>query len=270
MTEVSGSPGNTAAVRTLPLAAVHDVARSTFWLAFSAPEGVRCEPGQFFMLSPATPMGPMFLGRPLSIGDVRDGSWRFLVRSLGTGTAWLRGAPPGTPFRLVGPLGRPFVRSGRPVHRIVAGGIGLAPFFWLARRLRADDPEARIELHYGERTSASHVSLDEDEAALFDGVTRYTDDGSRGQAGNVVDGALAVDGARKAAWYACGPHPMLKAFARRLEERGVTGAQISLEERMACGFGVCQACIVPHRAGSPKYRLLCVEGPVIDPREVEL
>jgi dihydroorotate dehydrogenase electron transfer subunit len=71
-----------------------------------------------------------------------------------------------------------------------------------------------------------------------------------------------------AAWYACGPQPMLRALAGRLESRGIEGAQFSLEERMACGFGVCQACIVPRRERPPAYRLLCMEGPVVDPREV--
>jgi dihydroorotate dehydrogenase electron transfer subunit len=61
---------------------------------------------------------------------------------------------------------------------------------------------------------------------------------------------------------------MLRALAALLEEHGVTGAQFSLEERMGCGFGVCQACIVPARRRPPAYRLLCLDGPVIDPREV--
>jgi dihydroorotate dehydrogenase electron transfer subunit len=61
---------------------------------------------------------------------------------------------------------------------------------------------------------------------------------------------------------------MLKALARRFDRAAATAVQFSLEERMACGFGVCQACIVPNRSGSPKYRLLCVDGPVVDPREV--
>lgn len=258
------SPG---AAWTLPLAGVEDVAAGTYWLRFDVPPGLACEPGHFFMLSsPAA--GAPFLGRPLSIGDVRDGSLRFLVRALGRGTAWFRTLPPGSLVRLVGPLGRPFAARERPVHRLVAGGIGLAPFFYLARRLRATRPDARIELHYGERSADAHVPLAGPEAELFDAVERCTDDGSLGARGTVVDG---LDGRLEdpaAAWYACGPDPMLRALAGRLERAGATEAQFSLEERMACGFGVCQACIVPNRAGSPRYRLLCVDGPVVDPREV--
>lgn len=255
-------------VWTLPLADVEDVAAGTYWLRFERPAALACDPGHFFMLSVAAQGGGPFLGRPLSIGDVRDGALWFLVRALGRATAWLRTLPAGTPLRLVGPLGRPFDPPARAVHRMVAGGIGLAPFFYLARRLRETQPGSRIELVYGERSAEAHASLSDQESTLFDAVERCTDDGSLGLPGTVVD-ALADRVDARAAWYGCGPQPMLRALAGRLEAAGVTGAQFSLEERMACGFGVCQACIVPHRGGRPTYRLLCVDGPVMDPREVE-
>lgn len=255
-------------VWTLPLAEVEDVAADTYWLRFARPDDLRCEPGHFFMLSPAFPGGVPFLGRPLSVGDVHGGRLHFLLRALGRATRWFRSLPSGVPMRLVGPLGRPFAPPDREVHRMVAGGIGLAPFFYLARRLREARPGARIELLYGERAAAAHVRIGNGTESLFDAVERYTDDGSLGAQGTVVDGAADRLGGAPAAWYGCGPQPMLRALAGRLEAAGVTGAQFSLEERMACGFGVCQACIVPNREESPRYRLLCMEGPVVDPLEV--
>lgn len=260
--------GGTRSVWTLPLAGVREVSAETCWLRFPAPAGTPCEPGQFFMIAPAVPSGVVFLGRPFSIGDVRDGEWRFLLRVLGRGTAWLRGLPPGTPLRLVGPLGRPFAAPDRKLHRLVAGGVGLAPFFYLARRLREARPGDRIELWYGEREASSHAALDKDEGTLFDLVSRWTDDGSRGGKGTVVRAVSGLAAETDCSWYACGPHPMLRALAALFEEHGVTGAQFSLEERMACGFGVCQACVVPARRRPPAYRLLCLDGPVMDPREV--
>lgn len=259
---------NRGAVWTLPLADVEDVAAGTYWLRFDRPVGLECDPGHFFMLSGASPGGYPFLGRPLSIGDVAAGRLHFLVRALGRATAWFRTLPAGSPVRLVGPLGRPFAPPERALHRMVAGGIGLAPFFYLARRLRETQPDARLELLYGERSADAHARFTETERRLFDVVTRFTDDGSLGERTTVV-GALEgrLDGG-DAAWYGCGPQPMLRALANRLEAAGVTGAQFSLEERMACGFGVCQACIVPNRSRPPTYRLLCMDGPVVDPREV--
>lgn len=263
---------------TLPLQAIDDVAEATSWLRFPAPAGVPLEPGHFFMLSSPGPGGAVFLGRPFSIGDAREGGWHFLLRVMGRGTAWLRSLAPGDPVRVVGPLGRPFARPRRPVHRMVAGGVGLAPFFLLARALRDEQPGARVELLYGERSRGAHAAFRPEEEALFDSIDRFTDDGTLGSAGTVVDGAErmldassaggAPPGGDDVAWYGCGPHPMLRAFAARLEARGVTGAQVSLEERMGCGFGVCQACVVTNRRQPPRYRLLCVDGPVVDPAEV--
>ena len=254
-------------VHFLDVGGIDDVGEGTYWLRFEHPPGAACEPGHFFMISPVEPTGGVFLGRPFSIGDVRDGEWRFLVRALGRGTRWLRGLGPGARLRLVGPLGRPFAPPARTVHRLVAGGIGVAPFFLLARRLHTLRPGERIELWYGERTAAAHVELDSEQARLFDVVERFTDDGGRGRLGTVVaglDGRLAEPGV---AWYACGPHPMLRALAAAMAAAGTEAAQFSLEERMACGFGVCQACVVP-RADGTGYRLLCTDGPVVDPREV--
>ncbi|HUP20359.1 MAG TPA: dihydroorotate dehydrogenase electron transfer subunit [Gemmatimonadota bacterium] len=253
--------------RVLSLLGVDDVGEGTCWLRFARPAGADCDPGQFFMISPVEPTGGVFLGRPFSIGDVRDEQWRFLVRALGRGTRWLRSLGSGAPLRVVGPLGRPFDLAARPVHRLVAGGVGLAPFFHLARRLRAERPGTRIELWYGERTAAAHTEMDSDEAGLFDVMERFTDDGSRGRPGTVVDGLAGRLADPDAAWYACGPHPMLRALAGAMAAAGTEWARFSLEERMACGFGVCQACVVP-RADGPGYRLLCMDGPVVDPREV--
>jgi dihydroorotate dehydrogenase electron transfer subunit len=125
-----------------------------------------------------------------------------------------------------------------------------------------------VELFYGERTASAHARFGPDEQELFDRVERYTDDGSRGTAGTVVAGLKDVVGDEDVAWYGCGPHPMLAALASTLGDHGVSGAQFSLEERMGCGFGACQACVVPNREGRTRYRLLCVEGPVVDPTEV--
>ena len=258
----------TDGVWTLPLADIEDVAAGTYWLRFDRPAGLECDPGHFFMLSAVAPGGNPFLGRPFSIGDVQGGRLHFLVRALGRATAWFRTLPTGAPLRLVGPLGRPFALPERALHRMVAGGIGLAPFFYLARRLRETQPGARLELLYGERSADAHALFDESEHALFDVVDRFTDDGSLGERATVVGGLEGRLDGDDAAWYGCGPQPMLRALAERLEAAGVTGAQFSLEERMACGFGVCQACIVPNRSRPPTYRLLCMDGPVVDPREV--
>ena len=59
--------------------------------------------------------------------------------------------------------------------------------------------------------------------------------------------------------YACGPHPMLSAVSRIAADRGIT-CYVSMEERMACGLGVCMGCSTAVAAGG--YKRICKEGPV--------
>ena len=58
--------------------------------------------------------------------------------------------------------------------------------------------------------------------------------------------------------YACGPNPMLAAVKRAARENSL--CQLSVEERMGCGNGSCNGCVVPVRGGG--YVRSCIEGPV--------
>jgi dihydroorotate dehydrogenase electron transfer subunit len=67
---------------------------------------------------------------------------------------------------------------------------------------------------------------------------------------------------------ACGPNPMLKGVAAICAKEGVA-CEVSLEERMACGIGVCLCCAVTTvHDGEPKNDRCCVEGPVFQAEEV--
>jgi dihydroorotate dehydrogenase electron transfer subunit len=52
---------------------------------------------------------------------------------------------------------------------------------------------------------------------------------------------------------------MMRRAAELAAARGAS-AGASLENNMACGFGVCLGCAVPLRAGG--FALVCREGPV--------
>ena len=59
----------------------------------------------------------------------------------------------------------------------------------------------------------------------------------------------------------CGPLPMMQAVARIARERGIN-CEVSLENRMACGLGVCLCC-VEDTADSGNV-CVCTEGPVFN------
>ena len=251
-----------------PLVGREEVALDTWILHFELPELARSiQPGEFLMvgLRPAS----AFLKRPFSVCDAADGRILLLLRVYGEGTAEMARRRIGDEFDLVGPLGRGFTLAA-PSRRavMVAGGIGLAPFYLLARRLKELPEPPETVLVYGERTRAA-LTRGVEAFPRFDRLVTFTDDGSSGCHGNVVEGfrrlAAAGDlaGARL---YACGPRPMLEALEVERERLGVPG-EYSLEERMGCGFGICQGCAVPaHPAFSERaYHLLCKEGPVMNP-----
>ena len=99
-----------------------------------------------------------------------------------------------------------------------------------------------------------------------------TEDGSAGTKGNVID-AIKANNIDAKVIYSCGPTPMLRGVKSFANENNME-AQISLEEKMACGIGACLACVcksreVDHHSNVNNKRI-CKDGPVFDANEVEL
>jgi dihydroorotate dehydrogenase electron transfer subunit len=86
-----------------------------------------------------------------------------------------------------------------------------------------------------------------------------TVDGSHGVKGFVTN---AMDG-QQSYYYTCGPLPMIKAL---IQTAGTHG-EVSMEERMGCGFGACMGCTIQTTQG-PKR--VCKEGPVFAASELLL
>ena len=66
---------------------------------------------------------------------------------------------------------------------------------------------------------------------------------------------------------------MLRALKAYAEENGMV-CYVSLEERMACGVGVCLGCVcrTAHKDAHSNVNnaRICTEGPVFDAAEVEI
>ena len=224
------------------------------------------EPGQFVMLSPgargSAPQRDPLLPRPMAVyREHRDSGARqieILFKVHGRGTALLSDARPGQRVGVVGPLGTPFPE---PVDRsalLVAGGTGIASVYELARRLHARGVATSVLL--GAR-SAGDLMGEADFAALGVTLEVATEDGSRGRRGLVtalLESALAATS--DAVVYACGPTPMMRATAALADAAG-RACWVSLENPMACGFGVCLGCAAPLREGG--FALVCRDGPVL-------
>ncbi len=229
------------------------------------------EPGQFVMLSPgpeaAAPRSDPLLPRPMAVYRASDRGGatdvEILFKVTGRGTALLGAARTGERVRVVGPLGHGF-RCPEPGERavIVAGGTGIASVYELAARLA---PTTRVLVLFGAQTRDDLLGC-HDFAALDVTLEIATDDGSEGTRGVVTEllaAALEADDAARV--YACGPTAMMRRAAAMAAARKQP-CVASLENPMACGFGVCLGCAVPLRAGG--FALVCRDGPMFDAETV--
>ena len=244
------------------------VARSTLLLELRAEELFkkgRPAPGQFVMLGPLTQdCTDPFLNRPFSIHRLSGPDrLELLIAVVGRGTRIIGTLEPGQRLGLLGPLGSGFTLPDpqRPAL-LVAGGLGVAPLFFLAEELCARG--ARPRLLYGAGSVDQLVPTDGLQARGV-AVKLATDDGSAGFHG-FVSGLLEQEPEEANSYLAaCGPMEMLEALAGIARQRGLD-LEVSLESRMACGLGACLGCTVFLPGGAD--RRVCCDGPVFPAREV--
>jgi dihydroorotate dehydrogenase electron transfer subunit len=254
--------------RVVPLVSRESLGGAFFLLSFRHPESAReAAPGQFVMIKAGLSAEPP-LRRPFSIlsVDPENSTVTLFVKAIGQGSRALCALSPGEQAQCLGPLGRPFTPlSPGGEALLVAGGYGVAPFFFLGERLRGSGLRAR--LFYGGRTSADLPLLDR-LRGLGMTIVPATEDGSLGERGRVTAPLEAqLDAAQgRVKLYACGPDAMMHAVARIAGARGLD-AEVSLDPWMGCGVGTCLGCVVRVQGADeagPKYRCACTEGPVFD------
>lgn len=220
-------------------------------------------PGQFFMLSVSEGYDP-FLRRPLSIYNFEDGNLQFLYRIRGRGTSILSNKRIGQILSLTGPFGRPYPEPAQKTEVfIVAGGLGIASINYLTKRLimRGQRPW----LLYGARTRDELRLLSDISAEGLHRLFTITEDGSGPEKGTVIDLLeKCLEETTPSLIYACGPGPVLKIVDEMSQNIGAE-AYLAVEERMACGIGVCLGCAIKTKKG---YRRVCREGPVFREGEI--
>lgn len=230
-------------------------------MVLSFPRGAKeAKPGQFIAMYCED--GTKLLPRPISICgiDAKKGTLRVVYRIAGEGTRLFSEMREGDSLEVLGPLGNGFTMKEEKAI-IVGGGIGIPPMLELAKQLSC---EKTVVLGYRDELFLK------DEFESYADVAVATEDGSCGTKGTVID-AIKEAGVDGKVIYACGPMPMLKALAEYAEAHDME-AQISLEERMACGIGACLGCICKtkkkdHHTNVNNQRI-CKDGPVFDAKEV--
>jgi dihydroorotate dehydrogenase electron transfer subunit len=225
-------------------------------------EGIR--PGQFANIL-VDKTASVFLRRPFSIYQVNytQNTISVLVKVIGNGTRCLSFSEEGEYLSVLFPLGNSYSSPAKPSKvLLVGGGVGIAALMMLAETLKKEGHT--VEILFGARSKEDLVELDK--FAQFGTVHTTTEDGTSGSKGYVTDHPLfKKDILFFDKIYTCGPDPMMKAVARIAMEYKIS-CEVSLENTMACGFGVCLCCVTDTQEG---HRCVCTDGPVFDIKQLK-
>ncbi len=222
-------------------------------------------PGQFAEVK-ANNAPDSFLRRPISIHDIdmANNLIKLLIREVGEGTKSIGQTQVGNHLSLVYPLGNGFSMPASKEAKLllVGGGCGIAPMLFLGRVLKSNG--YKPEFLFGARNASGLLELDE--FNLLGKVYTTTEDGSHGTKGYVIHSPVMrtlnpdID-----LIYTCGPDAMMRVVAKYAREHGIL-CEVSLENTMACGIGVCLCCVTDTVDG---HQCVCTEGPIFDSKKLK-
>jgi len=232
-------------------------------------------PGQFYQLKcPSTDQLQPFLLRPMSVYGVgpEAGAIEFLYNVTGVGTRALAELKVGGHMEIVGPLGNTFTFD--PVDRrvlVVARGVGLATMAPLVQQAALNN--VAVTAIMSARTPGDLMQNEFLRGVEADVRCVYDSDGTSSV--EAVEALIrdVIDVQGPQAIYTCGSHRILMLIQRVLSDYPLIRGEVAMEQRMACGMGVCLSCVrmfdCKTETGSEKQFLrVCREGPVFPIRDV--
>lgn len=208
----------------------------------------------------------LLLPRPISICWI-DGAKLTLVYGVtGKGTKELSAFEFGDQLRMSMPQGNGYdlsmMKEGQTAM-LVGGGIGVPPLLELTYLLSQKGIKVITVIGFQNEPFLM-------KPLLKAGADLYvaTDSGKSGFHGTVLD-LIEQENLSADAYFACGPKPMLRALTEYVlqQEKDI---QISMEERMGCGYGACVGCVctIRDKSGLEMKKKVCKDGPVFWGSEV--
>ena len=137
----------------------------------------------------------------------------------------------------------------------VGSGVGTAAKHYRGAGMQKMGIE--VDFLLGARSEKDLMQLDE--FAKYGNLHITTEDASKGEKGFVTNHSILTSKQFDNS-YCCGPKPMMVAVASWASRNGVE-CEVSLENTMACGIGVCLCCVEKTTEG---HICVCKEGPVFN------
>ncbi len=248
---------------------VVEAIKGVYLFRLEAPEIAKAaKPGQFVMVRCAK---ETILPRPFSVHSVEGSQISLLLSVVGKGTGWLSLKKKGDTLDIFGPLGNGYTINPKSQNLLlVAGGMGIAPLRFLAEA--AASLGKTVTIINGAQSKECLLSVNPPQSLYNKGMlpasfqcVNATDDGSEGFKGlatQLIPHYLKnIDQV-----FACGPAAMYQTMTLMPELKG-QDVQLSLEQMMGCGMGVCYGCTIKTKNG---LKQVCKDGPVFGMGEVEL
>lgn len=213
----------------------------------------------------------VFLRRPISIHyvDKESNQLWLLIQRAGNGTNHLSDAKVGDIINIVYPLGNGFTIEEKGKYLLIGGGVGIAPLLQLGKTLKENGSEVTFLL--GGRTASDLVEMEE--FLKVGKMLVTTEDGSTIEGIDCQKGFVTMHTGLKSGAFdfirVCGPGPMMKSVAKTVstwtENEKANFCEVSLENKMACGLGVCLCCVENTKEG---HKCVCSDGPVFDIKDL--
>ena len=205
---------------------------------------------------------------PLTIADHDPvaGTITLIFQEVGKSTMQMGTMEPGEGFyALAGPLGHPTEIENYGTVVCVAGGVGIAPMYPIARELKKAGNHVISII--GARTKEL-LFWEDKMRTVSDELVVCTDDGSYGRKALVTEPLkelLAGRPGEVARVWAIGPMIMMKFVSQTTQPFNVPTI-VSLNTIMIDGTGMCGGCRVAITDGA---KFVCVDGPEFDGHKVD-
>jgi ferredoxin--NADP+ reductase len=205
---------------------------------------------------------------PLTIADFdrQAGTVTLVIMAIGTSTMKLVSLKAGSElYALIGPLGVESEIEDYGMVVMVAGGVGTAPVFPIARKLH--ERGNRVVSIQGARNKELLFWTDK-LSSVSDTHIITTDDGSAGQKALVTEPLREIlerEGKSIGCVYMIGPAIMMKFCSQVVKPFGVKSVA-SLNSIMIDGTGMCGGCRV--KIGK-ETKFTCVDGPEFDASQID-
>lgn len=209
-------------------------------LRLSTPDWSSWKAGQFIMLRPSNWGSEMSWSRPFSICQLTKRDLVIFLQVVGKGTVRISTLKPGDTVQVMGPMGNGFAIEPEVPTLLLAGGMGIAPFVGYA--MNHPTPWS-LNLDFGHRMPVDCYPYENFNEKIIAEHYPERKPEDRDAFLAIIDGHIKENAASKGLVLACGPQAFLRVVQEMSLKYGAR-AQLSVENRMACGVGACMGCVV--------------------------